>query len=449
MKTLWVVLILLYSSYAFSSVQDPVTHTEKAHDPAPPSKRAQKLQEVDIEKHRLSQSETQKILEEAAQTKKVWSKRVARSTSLATSKRQLRAQKYLASKSYKQAVDILEKILNRSSTEGYEKAKTLVLMAQAYLGLEKYAEAEAAIQEALSLDILSYMESCDTLLFLSQVQLITRNFKEAKTNILKYIHISPNKVAPAYIMLGTIEYELQEYKDALKSIETALSLTKEPQETWLFFASAVYAKNNANPKAEEILKGLLEKRQNNKNYWMALIGVLFDQDKIDEALKYYELADKMGYIQSASEQSNRAALFAGVEVPYKAAMILEQALQSKKLEENRRNYENLASYWFAAKEYEKAILAYQKASSFSNSGEIDLLLGQVYLEKEDWIQAEKAFKLALKKGKLKLREGHALIGLGMVSYFKNDKDSALKYFNRAAEYKHQKEAATQWISYLK
>ncbi|MCO5113745.1 MAG: tetratricopeptide repeat protein [Bdellovibrionaceae bacterium] len=413
------------------------------------NKESKSLTAEEIVKHKVSEDEKKKIAAEAEVIKARWSKKMPRSVSLATSKRQLRAQKYLASKNYKGAISVLDKVLSRSSTEDYERAKTLVLMAQAYMSETKNAEAEASVVEAIRLESLGYHEACDALLFLAQIQLITRNFKESQVNALKYIHIAPTKVPAAYIMLGTIQYELQEFQDAQKSVETALSLTKEPQETWLFFASAVFAKNKAYQKSENILKGLLEKRQNNKNYWMALVGVLFEQEKLDEALRYYELAEKSGLIKSTGEINNRASLFAGLEIPYKAAAIIEHGLDTGKLEKNRRNYENLANNWFMAREYEKAIAAYQKASEKSENGEIDILLGQVYLEKEDWTQAEKSFKAALKKGKLKQREGHALIGLGMATYFQDDKESALKYFNRAVNYKAQKEAASKWLSYLK
>lgn len=437
-------LILLSSVMSLADVKAPAGVKPKTDVMTPPAKA-----EVDIEKHKLSNNEKKQVEADAVEVKLRWSKRIPRSMSLATSKRQLRAHKYLASKNYPKAVDVLNKILERSSTEKYERAKTLVLLAQAYLSMEKTTEAEVAIADALALESLSYNESCDALLFLAQTQLLSRNYKESKINVIKYISVAPTKVPAAYIMLATIEYELQENADAQKSIETALSLSKEPQETWLFFASAVYSRNKNFLKAEEILRQLLDKRQNNKNYWMGIIGVLYEQEKYAEALKHYELADKLGYVKSSSEVNSKVALYGAGEIPYKAAKLIEHAISNGTLEKNRRNYENLASNWFTAKEYDKAIAAYQEASRLSDTGEVDLMLGQVFLEQEDWAAAEKAFRTALQKGKLKQREGFAFIGLGMTSYFKEDKESALKYFNRAVDYKAQKEAASKWLSYLK
>lgn len=441
------ILLSLVLTNANAAVQDSVKEMSVPEE-SEAAKEAEKSK-VDISLHKISNNEIEAIKKEAQVTKELWRKRIPRSISLATSKRQLRAQKYLSSKNYTEAINVLERVLDRSSTEDYEKAKTLTLIAQAHLNLKQYAKAESSITQALELETLGYHEACDALLFLAQTQLVDRNYKDAKSNLIRYNEISPNKVAPAYFMLATIEYELEEYPSSLQSLEQALKLIKEPSESWLFFAAAIYAKSDLHAKAEKILKDLVGKKPANKNYWMFLVGVLFEQDKTAEALKYFELAEKSGFIKSESEQTTRASLLMGQEIPFKAAKALEAGLADETIEKNRRNYESLASFWFVAKEYDLAIKAYNEASKLSETGEVELYLGQIYLEKEDWAQAEKSFRQALKKGNLKTREGNAYIGLGMTSYFKEDKESALRYFNQASKYKTQKEAASRWLGYLK
>lgn len=405
--------------------------------------------EVDISKHKVTDEEVKRIKKEAKETKKLWQKKGGKSMSLATVKRQLRAQKHIAAKNYQDAVDVLQRVLDRSSSEKYEKAKSLVLKAQALMGLKKYAQAEAALVEAMGLNILSYHEMCDALMSLAQNQLITKNYKDSKKNIIKYIEVAPSEVPHAFILLATIQFEMQEYKDAERNVLKAINMTKSAPESWRYFASAVLSKNKNYKQAEKILRKLLDKRQDNKGYWMSLIGVLFEQNKNTEALKFFEMANKMGYIDSVSEQKNRSSLLFQEKIPYKAAKVIEEAIAKDKIEADGQTYETLASFWFAAKELDRAIVSYQKASQLSDDGKVDLMLGQVYLEKEDWAGAKKSFQTALKKGKLKEKEGNAIVGLGMTAYFSDDKASALRYFSQAQKYKSQEEVATRWLGFLK
>lgn len=403
---------------------------------------------IDITKHKISDSEIQKIKQEAQSTKAEWSIRAGKSTSLSTTKRMLRAQQYISAKDYDGAIKILDRVIDRSSTSKYERAKALFAKAQALMSLKKYSQTEAAIKESLDLDIMSYYESLDALMFLAQIQLITQNFKEAKKNIVRYIEISPNQSPMAFVILASVNFELEENKEAEVNIEKAISNTKKPQEAWLYFASAIYNRNKKFPKAEEILKDLVEKRPKNRNYWMSLIAVLFEQEKSTEALKYMELAQKLNFLKSEGETMNRISLLVNEKIPFKAAKILEENIENKKIKDNKKNYEMLASFWFLAKEYDKSIAAYKKASKFSKSGDVELLLGQVYIEKEDWRAAENHFRTALKKGNLKSKAGYAYIGLGMTSFFQDDKQSALNYFAKAKNFKSQKEVASKWLGYL-
>lgn len=402
-----------------------------------------------ISKHQVSEDDVKKIKEEAAKLKKEWSLRTSKMLSLATSKRFERAQKLLSRGDFGRAIDLVNPVIDRKSSNGYEQAKALILKTQALMSMQDYKTAESSIKQALEIGELSYIEQCEALMFLAQIQMLTQNYKQAKISLIQFIAVSDENIAGAHIMLGTIEHELGDLKSAEAHVDQALKETEDPQEPWLYFASVVYMKTKKLDRAEKILKTLLEKRQNNKNYWMTLIGVLFEQEKTSEALMYLELANKLGFIKGSTDINNRAALLSQEKIPYKAAMVLQQAVVNKDIPESQKVYEFMASFWFVAKEYEKSIEAYKKASALSDDGAVDLMLGQVYMEQEDWKNAEKSFKAAFKKGNLKNQEGNAVLGLGMTAYFQDDKISALKYFSQAQKYKQQKEAASRWIGFLK
>ncbi len=446
-------LSLLLMVLAFKAYSAPSKDTSKAEeqirskvnksDEAP--KKLEKGEAKIITK--ISAQDLAQLKEEGQKIKKVWQVRTSRFLSEATNKRHLRAQQYLLAKKYDQAIDILNKVVNRSSSTKYEVAKTKVMISKAYIAQEKLDKAELEIKEALDLDQLSYQESCEALLQLAQVQMMAKNYMESKKTLLKYIEISPES-SVAWVMMSAVDFQLENYKEAQIAIDEAMSRTKKPQEPWIYLAANAHYKNKSYKTAEKYYRDLIAIRQTNKSYWLSLVAVLFEQNKTSEALTHYEMAYKLGHIKQDSEILTRVGLMQASDIPYKAALELEAALKDKKVKEQKSTYESLAGYWFQSKDFDKAVEAFEKASQFSKDGQVDLMLGQVYLEMEKWSQAQKSFALALKKGNLKKQAGNAYMGLGLASFFNNEKPKALQFFSKAKDFKNQKDTAEKWIGFL-
>ena len=447
------VLVLISSFGLFSAQAAPTDSKSKAQDKVQSKidrtteapKAPEKVEKKIIE--RLTEKEKEKLSEEGQKIKKVWQTRSSRFLSEATNKRHLRAQQNLLAKKYDTAIDILEKVVNRSSSTKYEIAKTKVLISKAYIAQEKLDLAELNVQEAITLDQLSYQESTDALLQLAQIQLMAKNYLESKKTLLKYIEISPTS-SVSLVMLSAVDFQLENYKEAQEAIDKAITMTKKPQEPWIYLAANAHYKNKSYKMAEKYFRDLIAVRQTNKSYWLSLVAVLFEQNKTKEALTHYEMAHKLGHIKQESEILTRVGLMQASEIPYKAAKELEDALKNEKVKEQKTTYESLAGYWFASKDFDKAVAAYEKASQFSKDGQVDLMLGQVYLEMEKWSQAQTSFARALKKGNLKTQTGNAYMGLGLASFFKDEKPKALQYFSKAKDFKSQKDTAEKWIGFL-
>ncbi len=409
------------------------------------SSKPKKIEKKLLQNLSAKQIDTLKL--EGQRTKRRWQVRKSQYLSEATLKRHLRAQQYLTSKNFKGAVNILKRVVERNSSTRYEVAKTKVLMSKAYSAQEKNDLAELFVKDALELDELSYNESYEALLQLAQIQMVSKNYIESKKNVLKYIEIAPKSSVPL-VMLSAINFQLEDFKEAQEAIDKALTMTKKPQEPWIYLAANIHSKNKSFKIAEKHFRNLVEVRQSNKSYWMGLVAVLFEQNKTFEALTQYELAVKLGHVKNESEILTRVGLLQASEVPFKAAAELEKAISAKKVKEQKSTYESLAGYWFASKDFAKAVQAYEKASEFSKDGKIDLMLGQVYLEMESWSKAQKSFSQALKKGNLKKQAGQAFMGLGLASFFNQEKSKAIKYFSKAKDFKNHKSSAEKWIGFL-
>lgn len=461
MKIILIILLILNVNSFASTTKDSATSIEKAKetnnkkknyksnpiDPSFPLKSKDLKMNTSNPKIKSLEDTFDLVKQEAKKTKEKWQIRSSKFLSEATQKRHLRAQQYLLSKNYDSAIPVLNRVIQRQSSTDYEVAKTKVLLSKVYTAKEDYASAELNLKEALVLETLSYMESCEALLNLSQVQLSSKNLIESKKNILKYIEIANPSAAP-WVMLAAIEFQNEDYPKAQIAIDKAIGMVKKPQEPWLYLAASIHYKNKSYQVAEKYFVDLIALKQTNKVYWMSLIGVLFEQNKLSDALTYYEMANKLGFVESESDVLSRVGLMFSDEIPYKAASELAEAIKLKKIEVKKETYESLAGYWFSAKEFDKAVEAYEKASEKAKDGKVDLMLGQVYLEMEKWTAAQNAFNKAIQKGKLETQAGQAYMGMALSSFFNNEKDKAVKYFSKAKDFKNQKEAAEKWIGFL-
>ena len=154
-------------------------------------------------------------------------------------------------------------------------------------------------------------------------------------------------------------------------------------------------------------------------------------------------------LEKHSELLRLAQLYLYYEVPYKAAIILEKELNAERIEDEEKNWEQLANAWLSAREWKKAIPPLTKAAEMSEDGRLFLRLGQTYMQEEDWKNAEKNIRYAIKKGDLE-NPGRAWLLLGITRNKKGIKfeNSALFAFKRSTGYEDMEADARRWVKVI-
>src|SRR5690606_8703070 len=130
--------------------------------------------------------------------------------------------------------------------------------------------------------------------------------------------------------------------------------------------------------------------------------------KTQESLAVLETAYAKGYLQKENELMSFAGLLLQVDLPFKAAKVLEQAMKAGLVEENEKNLSLLADAWMLAKEYELATAVLEKAVKQTDDADLAYKLAQVYLEKNNWSKSGELIGKALKSSKLR-DPGHAYL----------------------------------------
>ena len=117
-------------------------------------------------------------------------------------------------------------------------------------------------------------------------------------------------------------------------------------------------------------------------------------------------------LEKESDLVTMAQLYLQREVPYKAALLLTEEMETGRVAKNAKNYRLLSQAWTLAAEDEKAIPALQQAARLSTEGELDLRLGNAYLNLGQFGECVAAINNGIKKGGIKSPD-HAQISLGM------------------------------------
>jgi tetratricopeptide (TPR) repeat protein len=255
---------------------------------------------------------------------------------------------------------------------------------------------------------------------------------------------APNSAA--YYLLALAHFQLEDFAAALTPAQQAVALTDSPQEGWLQLLLAIHLTNRDYAEAEPVLFELV-KRYPKKIYWIQLSTLFGAREDYDRALTLLQLAYLQGLLTEDAELRRLAQLLLARELPYPAAQVLEKALAEKQIQEDANVFELLSTAWIQARHYDKALPPLQRAAQLSSDGRLYVRLAQVYLQREEWKEAEEALRRALDKGGLQ-SPGDAQLLMGITFYSQKRPEEALVWFARAREHAETREEASVWLKHL-
>jgi tetratricopeptide (TPR) repeat protein len=362
-------------------------------------------------------------------------------------KRMKRAQKYIGSKDYKNAISILEGAITSAKNYPYARASVYQSLGYAYAQSENYKKALPAFRKALEINVLPKHTTLQIMFSLAQLMSMNEDHKNALDLMEGYFIINDKPVPAAHVFVATLYVGIKNKEKALFHVEKAISMDKNPQENWLTFAVWLNYEKKNYKKAAGYLKQLVGIDLKKKNYWTQLAGNLIELNREKEAQAVLELAYKLGLLDQEGEIKNVVALMQVSGMPFQGASLLEKAIKDKKVKANKDSYRMLSQLYIAARENDKALAPLAKAASLSNDGNLYADQGRVYLAREDWKKALEAYNLSFKKGKLKNKgQVHVQKAIALIN-LKRFKD-ATDQLNIALKFKNAEDSAKSWISYI-
>lgn len=345
-----------------------------------------------------------------------------------------------------EALSKAEALLGRV-TNDYEKAVIRQTMAFIYISQNKYKAAIAAFEEALSLDALPQQPYEQMLYNVAQLYFQDGQTDKAIERMEYYFReVTTEPPADAHILLASAYSDRKRFRDALPQVDKAIEKAKEPKESWLQLKLALHYELKQYPQCAEVLVRLIALVPAKEDYWKQLSSILFEIKRDKESLAVLALAERQNFLDTEGEIRNLANIYLLLDIPYKAAQVLEDGLERGILKPDEKTLSLTGDAWTMAREYGKAEAVLKRAAAKASDGEIFYRLGQIYVEDERWKEALDVLSQAQAKGIKKM--GDAAYLEGVAAFQSGNRKAAIASLRKAQRYDESRSNATQWLNHI-
>ncbi|MCK7459479.1 tetratricopeptide repeat protein [Idiomarina aminovorans] len=291
-----------------------------------------------------------------------------------------------------------------------------------------------------------------TLFSLAQLALSDGQFKRAIAFLGQWESLAEKtELSQAWVLKAQANYQAGDHRAALPLIDKAIAAAdarqKTPDENWLILKRALHYELEQPKQVAKVMERLVAD-YSKPEYWLQLAGVYAQLEQDEKQLAVLEAAHQQSFVKKGSEWRQLAQAYYFNELPYKAAETMQEAIANGKVDASVDNLKFVAQAYTQAKEYEKAIGVYKKASARVEHGKFAAQIAQLYLTLDNNEKAVEYAKQALTKGDLD-NEGNLYLAEGMALLNLKRYEQAVESFEQAGGREATQRQAKQWLKYAK
>lgn len=348
---------------------------------------------------------------------------------------------------YNDSLKKLGTLLDAPGLSNYEEAVVQQMLGHVQLSRESFAAAIKAFERSLALQQLPQTTEQQLRYNLGQLYLTGEQPDKAITILEAWFDDEPAPSAQAHVLLAQAYAQEKQYRKAIPLLETANSLSNTPHAEWYEALLAMHYELQAYRDCVPLLKKMIRLFPRQTGYWQQLAGVHMALNNQDAALSALELAFRQDALNSEQEVIQLVQLYLSAGIPYKAARLLEQQMETGKISNTARHRELLAHAWTSARERKQAISALERAIQDDAKPELRLRLAQWYIEAEDW-RAVTRMLAPLEGEKNTYTTSQARLLLGIAHFELGNTGAARAAFQRAREFPKTSKTAQQWLDFI-
>jgi tetratricopeptide (TPR) repeat protein len=362
-----------------------------------------------------------------------------------------KAQEAVDAEDYAGALKLLNNLYDPDKLTEYEQSNVLNYIGYVYYNMDDIINAMRIYERMLAIPSLEEQQRKQTTYTLAQLYMMEEQYSKALTTLDQWFMLEINPAPEPFILKAQLLYQLERYTDMIQPIENAMQVAvkreKPVKEDWYVLLNFAYFSDENYSKVRDIQKILLVNWPK-KRYWFALAGAFTELGEDEKLITSYASAHTQKMLEKESELVTMAQLFMQREVPYKAATLIEKEMASGRISKSGKNYRLLSQAWQLSMEDEKAIPALKEAARQADDGELDVRLGNAFLNTGKYDECAKAVRTGIRKGDLKSPD-NAQISLGMCLYNLRQYEAAIKSFQVAARTSRSRRVSNQWINVIR
>ena len=361
-----------------------------------------------------------------------------------------KAQEQVDAKDYQGALRALNALYNPDKLTEYEQANVLNYLGFVYYNMEDVQNAIRIYEKMVAIPSLEPQMAKQTTYTLAQLHTMEEQYQKALQTLDRWFVMETNPAPEPFILKAQNLYQLARYQDMIEPVQNAMRVARERdkpvKEDWYVLLNFAYFQEEDYRQVRDIQKILLENWPK-KRYWFSLADAYTELGEDNNLIAAYGAAHDQGMLEKESELVTMAQLYMQAEVPYKAAKLLEKEMEAGRVAKNAKHYRLLSQAWMLSMEDERAVPALMEAARLSDDGELDVRLGNTYLNLGNYDECIKAVQSGLRKGGLKNAD-NAQISLGMCLYNKRRYQAAIEAFRAAGKTPRSRKISQQWISVI-
>jgi pentatricopeptide repeat protein len=333
------------------------------------------------------------------------------------------------------------------TTNVYEAAVVRELTADLYVARGDYANALSTLQPVVQQNVLPGAEQREAQLTLGKLLVANGQYQPGLDMLRNSLQGQENPPPDVLMALAHGYAQAGQCRQAAPEAKRAIdSAADSPVEWYQLLISCLYQDHDYAGAAEQ-LEAVLSHYPDQTQYWAQLGNAYAQAGDASKALAVYALMYRQGLIRQSQDYLDLASLYMQNNVPYQAALVLQEGLQSGAVQGNEANYTLLANTWQDAGDLDRAVAALGEAAKQSKSGDPLVAQAQIYTQRHEWFSAIDTAKKAIAKGGLK-RPGRAWLLQGISQVQNRQYDEGTAALREAAKYDESRAQAEAWLHYL-
>lgn len=334
---------------------------------------------------------------------------------------------------YEEALGLLETLVVQVKNIPYDHALANQYLAHTSIVLDRPDAARKALEAALAEEGLPPEFRADLKLFYGTVLLTGEEYAAAADALEDWLAVAPLPNAKQIFNVAYARYMSGSLPRAEELVKRAFAVTPRPAvpDAWLQVYYRILFDSRKYAEAEKLLYELLQRNPQSQQHWRLLASHFLQLEESNEALAAIMVSYWSGLVEDVEDLRRIVSLYGFVDVPEKAAQLLEKWLAEEKIANDAEALKQLGNLWLLARERDKAKTALQQAANASADGRTYQMLGGIYFEDENWVAAHSAYQRALHAGGLEEPLRVSLLA-GIAAYRAGLKDEARAALRNAA-----------------